>query len=236
MKVYSVGHWLLAAGILIVSMFSILTAFSIWEAKRIAESLSLFIQVNSVKQRNAINLHNKVHDLSISLRYMALVSDNQALNQNASELDRLAGSYPDSELELDAIFKTNPDSASVGEELILQDIKAIEALALPIISEVVDRAYSSQKREVYLRLDDKVAGLLERWLKAISRLIEHEEDLNTQELANIDSIVTQLVVIMVASLLLLATVVTAILWYMYRAATDVVRKRFAMRRRVQKEI
>jgi methyl-accepting chemotaxis protein len=70
----------------------------------VSQSLEVINDVNSVKQRYAINFRGSVHDRAISLRDVVLVREGAELQKSLQEITDLAGAYQRSADLLDALF------------------------------------------------------------------------------------------------------------------------------------
>lgn len=149
------------------------------ESSNVQRHLSMINDVNSVKQRYAINFRGSVHDRAISLRDVVLAKD---LNQASIYLDEikiLTQKYADSAGPLDQLLAQTDSNAE--EHAILKDIKAIEAQTLPLIQKVIDLRLSGADREAHDLLMAQAKPAFTQWLKDINRFIDHEEAKNKVE-------------------------------------------------------
>ena len=77
----------------ILIMMAILTAIGISRVNTISASLTTIGDVNSVKQRYAVNFRSSVHDRAISLRDVILVSSEAELKAALADILRLSADY-----------------------------------------------------------------------------------------------------------------------------------------------
>lgn len=122
---------------LVLSMMAILTIIGIWRVNSISAGLTTIGDVNSVKQRYAINFRGSVHDRAIALRDVILVPSDAELEPVLATIASLSADYEKSAIPLDKMFNEHNDVTS-EEKKILASIKEIEAKTLPMIKKVID--------------------------------------------------------------------------------------------------
>ena len=168
--------------VVIVLMMVVLTITGIVRVNSIESSLRTIGEVNSVKQRYAINFRGSVHDRAIALRDVTLVSEETELKTVLAEIDRLALDYAKSGEPLDRIFE---QSSSIGdqERRMLADIKAIEARTLPTIGRVIAARLDGNLDEARKIMLDEAKPAFTDWLASINRFIDFQEQLNREESA-----------------------------------------------------
>jgi methyl-accepting chemotaxis protein len=157
----------------------ILNVIGVVKVNSIESGLTTINEVNSVKQRFAINFRGSVHDRAISLRDVVLNSDPSKINESIEEIKKLEGFYKDSALPLDKIF-TGKD-VSPEEVALLKDIKAIEEQTLPLITKVIDAKLSSNNDLAWKILMEDAKPAFKTWLGRINKFIDQEENSNVIE-------------------------------------------------------
>lgn len=167
---------------LLILMMLLLTMVGIQRVNTIDASLSEITDVNSVKQRYAINFRGSVHDRAIAIRDVVLVP-NSELQPILKEIRTLEGFYQDSAVELDKIM-ANKDLASATEHAILKNIKAIEKKTLPLIKEIIDTKQSGDLDSATAVLLDDARPLFVQWLATINQFIDHQESANKEATAD----------------------------------------------------
>ncbi|MDQ2141172.1 methyl-accepting chemotaxis protein [Alcaligenaceae bacterium B3P038] len=196
---------------LILLMMMALTAIGIIRVNAISSSLSTIGDVNSVKQRYAINFRGSVHDRAILLRDVVLVSDRE-LAVTLASIDLLASEYALSANPLDSITAQFPATAT-DEREILASIKQIEARTLPIIKQVVAQRQAGRADEAQALMLDEARPAFIEWLARINQFIDLQESLNQREGADTRAVASGFQTLMVAMCLaaLLAGAVVATL-------------------------
>jgi methyl-accepting chemotaxis protein len=120
----------LAFGAVLALMVGV-TAIGMHRVVSISSVLTSITDVNSVKQRYAINFRGSVHDRAISLRDVVLVTDGELAGVIA-DITRLEGFYAVSAEKLDQMFAA--DAGITQEEKdILASIKNVESTTQPIV-------------------------------------------------------------------------------------------------------
>jgi hypothetical protein len=115
----------------VLSLMVLLTVIATLQVSKINSSLGTIIDVNSVKQRHAIDFRGSVHDRAIAIRDVVLIQDPAQLNATLDTIDRLAQAYTQAATKLDALFQDAAMVTAQDREL-LQAIKAVEARTLPL--------------------------------------------------------------------------------------------------------
>nr|WP_315468154.1 methyl-accepting chemotaxis protein [uncultured Undibacterium sp.] len=165
---------------LVLSMMAILTTIGIWQVNSISTGLTTIGDVNSVKQRYAINFRGSVHDRAIALRDVILVPSDAELSPVLATITSLTADYEKSAAPLDKMFNEGKD-VSNEEKKILESIKEIEARTLPIIKKVIElRRAGDADQAKQIMLSEARPAFVE-WLGRINKLTDFEENLNRQE-------------------------------------------------------
>ena len=162
----------LGFSILLVLMIAI-SSFGVIKVTRVDHVLSLVNDVDSRKQRFAINFRGSVHDRAISLRDAVLVFDPQDRQSHLNEIRRLDDFYQDSARRLDQLFAE--DDGITDEEIrLLNEIKRIEKATLALTEETLsilkESHFSAQGH-----LLDGTAAAYSDWLAAINAFIDYQE-------------------------------------------------------------
>jgi methyl-accepting chemotaxis protein len=194
------------------------TAVGITRVAQINDKLTLINDVNSVKQRYAINFRGSVHDRAISLRDVVLAPTPADAEPHLADIERLATAYEESAVKLTAIMEddTKVDDA---ERAAHADIEAIETAALPVIQEVIDLRMSGDTQAAIELLAAEASPLFTDWLRSINVLIDLEEAMNQTEAGEARSISQGFLVIMVAMCAVAASIAAAVAWRIARSVT-----------------
>ncbi len=162
----------LGFSILLVLMIAI-SSFGVIKVTRVDHVLSLVNDVDSRKQRFAINFRGSVHDRAISLRDAVLVFDPQDRQSHLNEIRRLDDFYQDSARRLDQLF-TEDDGITDEEIRLLNEIKRIEKATLSLTEETLSILKESQFSAQGHLLDGTAAAYSD-WLAAINAFIDYQE-------------------------------------------------------------
>jgi methyl-accepting chemotaxis protein len=171
----------LVIGFGIVLCLSIgITAISIFQVNKVNSALSQINDVNSVKQRYAINFRGSVHDRAIALRDVALVNNASELQEAVNAIRKLEKDYEESAVLLDHLFAARSDIEQ-AEKDILNDIKEIENRTLPHIDRAIQFQTTGQSERAYKILMDQARPEFTSWLATINRFIDLQEEKNQSE-------------------------------------------------------
>jgi methyl-accepting chemotaxis protein len=114
----SIGQRLVGAFAAMIVLLGLLIVMASGRVNAVARSLERVNDINSVKQRYAINFRGSVHDRAISLRDVALEASNDAIGKHLADIDRLASFYADSARRMDEMFERR-DTVSDEERRLL---------------------------------------------------------------------------------------------------------------------
>lgn len=189
-----------------------LTGIGISRVSSISTSLTSIGDVNSVKQRYAINFRGSVHDRAISLRDVTLVAENE-MKPTLAGIDRLTSDYEKSAVLLDKMFAERTDIGS-EEKQILASIKEIENRTLPLIKKVVAlREAGDMDQAKSILLADARPAFVE-WLARINKFIDLQEKMNQVESAHARDVASgfgTLMVLMSAAALIIGVAVATLI-------------------------
>lgn len=161
----------------IILLITMLTTYSTMEMKKVSTALSQINDLNSAKQRYAINFRGSVHDRAITLRDLILISNDAELKPELEAIKKLTDDYRSSAKQLDIIISQSVISDPTEEEA-LSNIKTIESKTMPLINEVVNlRLHGEMDRSKLLMLEQLKPALIE-WLRAINIFIDLKESQN----------------------------------------------------------
>jgi methyl-accepting chemotaxis protein len=154
-----------------------LSGISITKVRQISQNLSEVNDVNSVKQRYAINFRGSVHDRAIFLRDVVLVTDATELDEAVSTIEKLTEDYARSAGPLDAMLASA--AGTTDEEVaILASIKETEAATLPLIDRVVATQRAGDSRGAHTLLMTEARPRFVTWLRQINQFIDLQEAKN----------------------------------------------------------
>ncbi|MEV1288059.1 methyl-accepting chemotaxis protein [Micromonospora sp. NPDC049679] len=208
----------LGLGFLVVVLnMLVLTAVGVSRVDEIGSRLTVINDLNSVKQRYAINFRGSVHDRAISLRDVVLAPAPKDAERDIEDIKRLADTYAESASKMAAIFA---DAAKVSqdERAALAEIQRIEQAALPLIDQVVTLRMAGDMNQASTVLG-QVKPLFVEWLAAINRFIDLEEAMNRTETAQARGIADGFLVIMLVMCALATVFAVLVAWRLTRGIT-----------------
>ena len=143
----------------------------------ISASLATINDVNSVKQRHAINFRGSVHDRAISLRDVVLVTNPTERAAALADIARLEEFYARSAGPLDAIMAAGT-GVTPQEQAILASIKQTEARTMPLIRQVIATRQQGDEAAAHAILMEQARPGFVEWLARINQFIDLQEDKN----------------------------------------------------------
>ncbi|AXX87471.1 4HB sensor-containing MCP-domain signal transduction protein [Malaciobacter marinus] len=157
----------------------LISTIGIIKVKFIDETLNEVVEINSVKQRYAINFRGSVHDRAIAIRDLVLAQNSQDLlfKKSLDDIKRLEKFYIKSAKPLDKIFQEglNVDSE---EKIILSKIKDIEKSTLPLVDKIIKLKQEGDNQKAKDILLFEAKDNFTNWLKVINEFIDYQENKN----------------------------------------------------------
>ncbi|WP_246529940.1 methyl-accepting chemotaxis protein [Paraburkholderia podalyriae] len=155
-----------------------MTVIAITRVESVRQRLDQIIDVNGVKERYAINFRGSVHDRSIAVRDVTLVSHDE-LPAVVAHIRQLAADYDEAAKPLAAVYAQRTD-ISPAERVIYSRVIDAGNKATPFIDEVIARQTSGDTEGARTLLLQQARPALVEWLAAINQLIDFQEVLNRQ--------------------------------------------------------
>ncbi|WP_429474041.1 methyl-accepting chemotaxis protein [Paraburkholderia sp. WSM4175] len=155
-----------------------MTVIAITRVESVRQRLDQIIDVNGVKERYAINFRGSVHDRSIAVRDVTLVSHDE-LPAVVAHIQQLAADYDEAAKPLAAVYAQRTDITAAERAIYSRVIEAGNK-ATPFIDEVIARQTSGDTEGARTVLLQQARPALVEWLAAINQLIDFQEALNRQ--------------------------------------------------------
>ncbi|WP_198375418.1 methyl-accepting chemotaxis protein [Neoroseomonas rubea] len=171
------GRRLILGFAAVLGLMVVLAAIAVQRVNDISHSLAIVNDVNSVKQRFAINFRGSVHDRAISLRDVVLLGSEEALRNELREIDRLAAFYADSAVRLDRMMGEGRE-VTADETRILASIKETEARTMPILRAVIAARQAGDRDRAHAMLMEQARPAFVEWLARINQFIDLQEEKN----------------------------------------------------------
>ncbi|MCA1940112.1 MAG: MCP four helix bundle domain-containing protein, partial [Caenispirillum bisanense] len=179
----------------VLLLMIVLTAIAALQVDKISASLATIIDVNSVKQRYAINFRGSVHDRAIALRDVVLVTDPAELRPVLDDIDRLAAFYREAAVAMDQMFAES-DSITDEERRLLAAIKETEARTEPMIARTIAARNAGDEATARAILMEARPAFVD-WLARINAFIDHQENKNQQISAETRAVAQNFLTLMV---------------------------------------
>ncbi|MBQ4848191.1 methyl-accepting chemotaxis protein [Pseudoalteromonas sp. MMG013] len=161
----------------ILSLLILLTIMGIIKVNFIDHTLAEITDVNSVKQRYAINYRGSVHDRAIAIRDIAMARSPQEITRFQNEIKELAEFYLESEEKMSKMQRDGIHF-SRDELRILNNIDKIQSQTLPLIESIINDKRRGEVMTTTI-LDSARPAFIE-WLNAINEFIDFQEVKNQQ--------------------------------------------------------
>jgi methyl-accepting chemotaxis protein len=158
-----------------LALLVLLTAQGINRVNYIDRTLAKITDVNSVKQRYAINFRGSVHDRAIAIRDIAIADSDARISEYEKEITRLEGFYAESESQMTQMLNSGT-LFTPKEREILRRIEAIQAQTLPIVKTIITMKKAGQKVDTKVLNEARPAFI--NWLNTINQFIDYQEDQN----------------------------------------------------------
>ena len=155
-------------------MMLILTVISVHRMNFINETLTEITDVNSVKQRYAIDFRGSVHDRGIAIRDVVLARSSDEVDELVNLINNLDASYQKSAKQMTLSLSDNMEMSST-EIAIFDAIKEVEAASLPLITQVIQYKKSNDIEKATDILLNDVSPAIAEWLEVINEFIDYEE-------------------------------------------------------------
>ncbi|MBB4132645.1 methyl-accepting chemotaxis protein [Xanthomonas sp. 3075] len=224
-----IGQRLALGFLAIIVLMVMLTVVGIQRVQSIDQQLTAINQVNSVKQRYAINFRGSVHDRAIALRDVVLM-DNPADRRAAEQsIDKLAADYARSAQPLDDMIAASSDTK---ENAILQQIKAIEQRTIPLIAQVRAFRDASDKPHAEQRLLQEARPAFIAWLASINAFIDLQEAKNGEAAKDAMASARGFAMLMVISTVIALLLGATIAWLLTRSVVLPLRQSLRLAERI----
>ncbi|WP_296593087.1 methyl-accepting chemotaxis protein [Methylophaga sp.] len=159
---------------IVLSLMVLIAIIGINEVSKIDRTMSKINEVDSVKQRAAINFRGSVHDRAISVRDVVQSENRAERQQHLQDIERLEQFYAESAISLEAMAN-NPQQFTVEEKTLLDNIKSIEQQTLSHTAETIQLINQGRDSEARDYLLQNTSPAYTQWLKAVNQFIDFQE-------------------------------------------------------------
>ncbi|SDF48192.1 methyl-accepting chemotaxis protein [Limimonas halophila] len=161
-----------AIGLLLV----VLAGVGIQRVDQINSGLTEINDVNTVKQRHAINFRGSVHDRAIEVRDLALFQREDRIADALALIDELEQKYIRNARALDEMMASA--STTARERELLQRIKDIRQKTRPMIAEIIELKQAGEFEEARALILNDARPAFITWLNRINAFIDYQEAQN----------------------------------------------------------
>lgn len=166
----------LGFGILLLMLVT-LTVLGIQKVNNISHALTDLTDVNSVKQRHAINYRGSVHDRAIAVRDVSLATSRRQLDNFTSEIRELEQFYVESEDAMQSMINSGVTFTS-DELVILDEIEQVKRKTLPLIQNIIELRREQEIQRAKQLVMEKARPAFIEWLRVINEFIDYQEQQN----------------------------------------------------------
>ncbi|MDO6546470.1 methyl-accepting chemotaxis protein [Pseudoalteromonas carrageenovora] len=159
---------------IILAMMLILTIIGISRVSLINSNITHMTDVNSVKQRYAINYRGSVHDRAIALRDVVLITEQSTLNAVLNDIKELDAFYQTSSRAMRALMS----EMNSEERALINKINQIEQQTQPYIEDVINAKGVGNLNEASRILLTDARPSFTLWLNTINEFINLQEQAN----------------------------------------------------------
>ena len=160
----------------IIFMMIVLTIISIHRVNFIDSTITEITDVNSVKQRYAINFRGSVHDRAIAIRDVVFSKTSTELNKEVDTINKLDDFYQESASSMNDMLSSTVFTAE--EKSIYTRINEIEKQTLPLIEQTISAQKSGDVDKANQILLNQARPLFVDWLATINQFIDYQEAVN----------------------------------------------------------
>ncbi|MEZ9295362.1 methyl-accepting chemotaxis protein [Vibrio cyclitrophicus] len=199
-------------------LMMLLTVLGIQKVNFIDETLTEITDVNSLKQRYAINYRGSVHDRAITIRDIAIARTSQEISLLEQEVKQLEAFYRESEAQMNQM-RSQGEVFTADEQRILAKIDKVQQYTSPLVDEIIrDKKSGTVMTDSIL---DSARPAFIQWLAAINEFIDYQEE-QSQKLTSEARIVAgdfqQLMLLLTAIALTMSLFVGFIIERSFRAS------------------
>ncbi|OWW21514.1 methyl-accepting chemotaxis protein [Noviherbaspirillum denitrificans] len=171
----TIGARLAAAFALVLAMLTLATLLALSRMSHIQDDLHL-IGDNNMQAKLAATMRFTVADRMIALRNIALLGEDAERRPEVERIKTQAARYTEAERQLAAMSSNL--RATTEEKAVLQKLREVEAAIQPLIDKAAELGLAGKAGEATHTLIREVRPLQQKWIAALTELIEQEERLN----------------------------------------------------------
>lgn len=160
---------------LVLALMLMITLVGVVKVTSIDRTLTQVNDVDTRKQRFAINFRGSVHDRAIAIRDAVLVTSANDRREFLHQLEELDRFYQESAERMERLFSRGVGVTS-EEQRLLSEIQSIEQQTLRLTEEVLELLEKDQMSAARSLVLDDASPAYSRWLAAINAFIDYQEE------------------------------------------------------------
>lgn len=177
-------HWLWLGFATIISLMLAISIISIQRVNQIDTSLTQINDVNSAKQRHAIDFRGSVHDRAIALRDAVLLTTHSDVSAQLTLMEELAQDYDAAEEAMERMFAEHADTITPEERDAYAQIQQTAQTTQAAVEQVIAFRNNNQLAAARLVLFEDAAPGFSQWLADINVFIDLQASMNEAETAH----------------------------------------------------
>lgn len=160
---------------LLLSLMVVIALVGTYKIREVDATLTQVNDVDSHKQRFAINFRGSVHDRAIAIRDAVLVTDVAARDEYLGEIRRLDAFYQEMARGMQALFAGQAGTSDQERQLLgrIQDIERTTQALTQQVLELLQRGQISQAQVFVL---EQASPAYAEWLQRINAFIDYQEE------------------------------------------------------------
>jgi len=160
---------------LVLALMLAITLVGVVKVSSIDAALTQVNDVDTRKQRFAINFRGSVHDRAIAIRDAVLVTSASDRREFLRQLEELDAFYQESAQSMDRLL-SRANGVTEREKQLLSDIQAIERQTLGLTKQTLQLLKQDELSSARNLVLQEVSPAYSRWLAAINAFIDYQEE------------------------------------------------------------
>lgn len=160
---------------LVLALMLAITLVGVVKVSSIDATLTQVNDVDTRKQRFAINFRGSVHDRAIAIRDAVLVTSASDRREFLRQLEELDAFYQESAQSMDRLL-SRANGVTEREKQLLSDIQAIERQTLGLTKQTLQLLKQDELSSARNLVLQEVSPAYSRWLAAINAFIDYQEE------------------------------------------------------------
>ena len=160
---------------LVLALILVITLVGVVKVGSIDNTLTQVNDVDTRKQRFAINFRGSVHDRAIAIRDAVLVTSSAERQEFIQQIAELDAFYQESAERMDRLFSRSGDAVQ-AERRLLAEIQSIEEQTLQLTEQTLGLLQQGELSTARNLVLEDVSPAYSRWLAAVNAFIDYQEE------------------------------------------------------------